>query len=323
MRGKCAAAKGPPWLDGPIAHRMRPIIRLPSALQRHLDRTISALLNAQQIRVDFTRPLQEEALIGADSVSWRIFKNPVALFVGGVAAVILELAEPAVRAGVWEHSSFRKDPIGRLRRTGLAAMVTVYAARSVAEPMIAGVVRMHGNVDGETPAGERYSANDPRLLSWVHATAAFSFAEAYSRYVDTLNSSVLDAFYREGAPASRLYGAHHVPQSRLDVQVLFESMRDRLDPSPIVFQFLQIMRESAVLPRPLLWMQPMLVRAAVEIVPEWIRQLLGLTEYYGLHHHEGWLVRLAGDLSNRIVPSESPATQSCLRLGLPTTYLYT
>ena len=302
---------------------MRPIIRLPSALQRHLDRTISALLNTQQTRVDFSRPLREEALIGADSVSWRIFKNPVALFVGGVAAVILELAEPAVRAGVWEHSSFRKDPIGRLRRTGLAAMVTVYAARSIAEPMIEGVVRMHANIDGETSAGERYSASDPRLLSWVHTTAAFSFAEAYSRYVNTLNSSEFDAFYREGAPASRLYGALEVPQSIADVQALFESMRGRLDPSPIVFQFLQIMRETAALPRPLLWMQPILVRAAVDLVPDWIRQLLGLTEYYGLRPRERWLVRLAGDLSNRIVPSESPATQSCLRLGLPMTYLYT
>jgi uncharacterized protein (DUF2236 family) len=205
----------------------------------------------------------------------------------------------------------------------LAAMVTVYAARSIAEPMIEGVVRMHANIDGETSAGERYSASDPRLLSWVHTTAAFSFAEAYSRYVNTLNSIEFDAFYREGAPASRLYGALEVPQSIVDVQALFESMRGRLDPSPIVFQFLQIMRETAALPRPLLWMQPILVRAAVDLVPDWIRQLLGLTEYYGLRPRERWLVRLAGDLSNRIVPSESPATQSCLRLGLPITYLYT
>src|ERR1700733_3668356 len=82
---------------------------------------------------DFAQPAGEAALVAADSVSWRIFKNPVALFVGGVAAVILELAEPAVRTGVWEHSSFRRDPVQRLRRTGLAAMVTVYGARSEAE----------------------------------------------------------------------------------------------------------------------------------------------------------------------------------------------
>src|ERR1700726_2253834 len=137
---------------------MPSIIRLPGALQRRLDATIAALVStAQRPAVDFSQPLSEEALVGPDSVSWRIFKNPVALFVGGVAAVILELAEPSVRAGVWEHSSFRTDPIGRLPRTGLAAMVTVYAARSIAEPMIEGVVRMHANIDGETPAGIRHT----------------------------------------------------------------------------------------------------------------------------------------------------------------------
>jgi len=158
-------------------------IRLPGALQRYLNGTVDALLGgASQRHRDFARPLSEEALVPADSVSWRVFKNPIALFVGGTAAVILELAEPAVRAGVWEHSSFRKDPLNRLKRTGLAAMVSVYGARSVAEPMIARVVRMHASVQGTTAAGIRYSANDTRLLTWVHATAAFGFAAAYSQY---------------------------------------------------------------------------------------------------------------------------------------------
>ena len=303
---------------------MSSIIRLPAVLQRRLDGTVNALLNLPQSRaIDFGRPLREEALVGPDSVSWRIFKNPVALFVGGVAAVILELAEPAVRAGVWEHSSFRKDPIGRLRRTGLAAMVTVYGARSIAEPMIAGVVRRHAAVDGETAAGVPYSANDPRLLRWVHATAIFSFAEAYNRYVAPLTAAEFDALYCEGAPASRLYGATDAPQSVAAMRDLFESMRGRLGPSPIVFQFLQIMREAAAFPRPLLWLQPILVRAAVDIVPEWARVLLGLSERDGLRSRERWLVRLAGDLTNRIITMQSPATQACVRLGLPVTHLYT
>ena len=119
----------------------------------------------------FAQPEGEPALVPADSVSWRIFKNPVALFVGGVAAVILELAEPSVRTGVWEHSGFRRDPVRRLERTGMAAMVTVYGARSVAEAMIADVVRLHDRVTGATPAGEPYRANDVRLLTWVQATA--------------------------------------------------------------------------------------------------------------------------------------------------------
>src|SRR5271156_5321021 len=137
------------------------ITRLPWRLQRRLNAAAGAFLNPPQgPAIDFARPPGEEALVGADSVSWRIFKNPIALYVGGLAGVILELAEPAVRTGVWEHSSFRKDPVGRLRRTGSAAMVTVYSARSVSEPMIAAVVRMHAKVAGETSDGIPYCAND-------------------------------------------------------------------------------------------------------------------------------------------------------------------
>jgi uncharacterized protein (DUF2236 family) len=117
-----------------------PII-LPWPLQNSLE--IAArllLLTGDHSSVEFLRPAGEAALVSAASVSWRVFKNPVSMFVGGVTAVIIELAEPRVRAGVWEHTTFRADPL-RLRRTGLAAMVTVYGARSVAETMVARVRR--------------------------------------------------------------------------------------------------------------------------------------------------------------------------------------
>jgi uncharacterized protein (DUF2236 family) len=304
-------------------HPKSSIIRLPRRLQRRLETAACSFLNPQQgLTIDFTRPLGEVALLPADSISWRIFKNPIALIIGGLAAVILELAEPAVRTGVWEHSSFRRDPMGRLRRTGLAAMVTVYGARSIAEPMIARVVQMHAKVTGETPTGTPYSANDARLLTWVHATAAFGFAEAYNRYVDRLSQAEFDAMYREGGPASRLYGALDVPTSYAELQALFDSMRGRLEPSPVVFEFLNLMRDTPAFPRPLLWMQRTLVRAAVEIIPDWVRQCLGLTAYYGLRPGEASIVRLAGALADRIVLSQSPAALSCLRLGLPVSHLY-
>src|SRR6202162_5733461 len=296
---------------------------MPRSFHPRRDAAAGALLNPPKCRpIDFSRPLGEEALFPPDSLSWRLFKNPVALLIGGIAAVILELAEPAVRTGVWEHSSFRTDPMGRLQRTGLAAMVTVYGARSIAVPMIAKVVRIHAKVAGETPAGVPYSAADAHLLTWVQATASFGFAEAYSRYVDPLSEMEFDALYREGAPVSQLYGALEAPQSEAQRRALFDSMRGRLEPSPIIFQFLEIMRETPAFPGPLIWMQRMLVRAAVEMIPEWMRECVGLTEYYGLRPRERWIVKLAGGMSDRIVLAESPAAQSCLRLGLPVTHLY-
>jgi hypothetical protein len=63
----------------------------------------------------------------------------------------MELAEPRVRTGVWEHTTFRIDPVRRLRRTGLAATVTIYGARSTAEAMIARIRRMHDRITRSAP----------------------------------------------------------------------------------------------------------------------------------------------------------------------------
>jgi len=302
---------------------MLPIIRLPRSVQLSLAASAGALLRPPHGRmIDFSRPMGEAALVSADSLSWRIFKNPVALLVGGIAAVILELADPAVRTGVWEHSTFLQDPVGRLRRTGLAAMVTVYGPRSLSEPMIQGVVRMHRRISGATPAGETFTANDETLLNWVHATASYGFGEAYSRYVAPLGESEFDRLYAEGAPAARLYGALRAPASSAEVRALFDSMQDRLEQSDIVFDFLRIMRMTPTLPGPIRWLQPMLVRAAVDLIPGWIRERLALGPGHGLRRFERLLVRAAGAVADKIVLPDSPPAQACHRLGLPKAYLY-
>lgn len=299
------------------------IIRLPRSVQKWLEAAAQELLNPPSgPRVDFSRPLGENALLPADSMSWRIFKNPLALLIGGLAAVILELAEPSVRTGVWEHSSFRSDPMRRLQRTGLAAMVTVYGARSVAEPMIARVVRMHSKIAGETCDGVPYAASDARLLTWVQATATYGFAEAYSRYVRPLNVDEYDRLFREGSAASTLYGAVQAPTSYAELQALFTSMRNRLEPSPIIFEFLDIMRKVEGFPVPLCWMQGTMVRAAVDIIPGSIRERLGLAPHLGLRNAERWLVRAAGAAADRILLPGSAPVQACRRVGMPTLHLY-
>src|SRR5687768_4469075 len=92
---------------------------LPKFVQDRVEAAALAFLQPQGLPVvDFAHPRGEAALAGPDSISWQVFRNPVSLFVGGVAAVILELAEPRVRSGVWDHSRFRSDPVERLQRTG-------------------------------------------------------------------------------------------------------------------------------------------------------------------------------------------------------------
>lgn len=295
---------------------------LAGPIEARLDGAAKAFLNAGGLKVDFSKPEGEPALVGPDSVSWRVFKNPVSLFIGGVAAVLLEFAEPRVRSGVWEHSTFRQDPVTRMRRTGLAAMVTVYGARSLAERMIKGVNRRHERIAGVTPSGEPYVATDPELLRWVQATASYGFLEAYSAYVSPLTDVDRDRYYAEGRAAAALYGAVGAP-ARLDEQkALFARMLPRLEPSDIVFEFLQIMKKAQALPQPLHLAQHSFVRAAVDITPPEVRAILGLGRRFGLRPFEGRIVRRMGRRADRIVLRSAPAAQACRRLGLPEDYLY-
>lgn len=272
--------------------------------------------------VDFTQPAGEPALAAPDSVSWQVFKNPVSLFIGGTTAVLLELAEPRVRSGVWDHTSFRTDPLPRMARTGLAAMVTVYGARSVAERMIAGVGRMHARVGGATPAGQAYQAADQDLLDWVQATASFGFLQAYHSFVRPLSQTDRDRFYAEAAPAARLYGALGAPESEAILAQQLRAMRPKLEQSKIVFDFLDIMRRTPAAPGPLRPLQHLFIRAGVELLPPWTRDILGLGRSYGLRSWERGLVRFAGAAADRVVLKSAPPAQACRRMGLPASYLY-
>jgi uncharacterized protein (DUF2236 family) len=272
-------------------------------------------------RVDFTRPPGEPALAAPDSVSWRVFKNPVALFVGGVTAVILELAEPRVRTGVWEHSSFRTDPLTRLRRTGLAAMVTVYGARSTAEAMIAGVGRQHARVAGTTPGGTAYRADDVVLLDWVQATASFGFMEAYHALVQPLSPADRDRFYAEAAPAARLYGALGAPTSEAEWQAQLAAMLPGLERSDIVLEFLNLMRGVKVA-GPLSRLQHPLIRAAVGLVPGEVRAVLGLGREWLPRPLELPVIRAAARLADRTAIPGAPPWSACERVGLPGAWLY-
>jgi uncharacterized protein (DUF2236 family) len=276
-------------------------------------------LNDQSF-ADFLRPVGEAALVSPDSVSWRVFKNPLSLFVGGIAAVIMELAEPRVRTGVWEHTTFRVDPIRRLRRTGLAAMVTIYGARGKAEVMIARVRRMHDRVAGSTPAGKDYRANDPELLNWVQGTAAYGFLQAYHAYVRPLSELERDCYYAEGILAASLYGAE-ASRSQAALEMRFKAMSNRLERSDILFEFLAIMRSAPILPFPLRPVQRLLIRAAVDLTPHWLQTIVGLTER-GLDAWEAGVVRQIGALADRLVLETNPAVQACRRMRLPANYLY-
>jgi uncharacterized protein (DUF2236 family) len=274
-------------------------------------------------KIDFLQPAGAAALYAPDSLAWQIYKNPVSLFIGGITAVLLELGEERVRSGVWNHSIFPTDPLTRMRRTGLATHVSVYAPVPVAEKLIGAVVRMHNRVEGNTPRGTPYRANDPELLNWVQCTATYGFMEAYAMFCRPLSDEQRDQHYRESQASARLFLATGAPNSLREQREQFEAMRPHLEPHPIVFEFLDIVTRAPALPWPLRLLQPMMIRAGISVLPQWV---IGRLELDGpkwqLRDGERRTLRRLGAWAERVPIPLSPPVQACRRLGLSASYLY-
>jgi len=273
-------------------------------------------------KVDYTTPAGEPALLGPDSVAWRVYKNPVALAVGGVCAVLLEFADARIRSGVWDHSVFKTDPIGRSRRTGTAAMVGVYGPASAARRVIQGVTNMHARVKGETPTGEPYRALDVELLDWVSATAGFGFLTAFDRFVAPLTEADKRRFFQEGEHIARLYGVQNPLRSLDDFHAMMMKLAPRFEPHPINTEFLDIMCSGRAAPGVPRGLQSALVHASVAILPPLVRERLELGPEYDLHRKGELTVKLLAQAAERIPAMHSPAADACARIGLPRDFLW-
>lgn len=228
-------------------------------------------------KVNYLEPQGDPGFFGPGSMAWRVHANPIALAVGGVAAVILELAEPRVRTGVWEHSIFKTDPLARMQRTGEATLITTYGPTKAAEARIAMVTRMHERVSGATPEGQPFTALEPELMTWVHLTAGWGFLNAYDRYVEKLAGDEKDRYVAEGARLGQAFGAPEPPKSVAEVEAWFDRMRPHLRPHPIIGEFLNIVSTTSPLGAAGRALQPLVVQAAIDLLPPDIRAALGLS----------------------------------------------
>lgn len=272
--------------------------------------------------IDFAGPVGEPALLAPDSVQWRIYKNPIALGIGGIAAVLLEFAEPRIRSGVWDHSTYKADPIGRSRRTGLVAMLACYGPASTARQAIGQVNRLHGKVKGETPGGAKYRALDPLLLDWVAATASYGFLMAYDRFVHPLSDADKDRFMADGDAIGREFGARHTPPTVDAFMTMMDALEPHFEPHPIIFEFLDIIQSGRAAPGVPRFLHRAIARASVSLLPAHIRQRLDLGSRFDLTRFDRTALRFAGRLADRHVDRAAPHCKASVRLGLPYDFLF-
>lgn len=182
----------------------------------------------EQEGIDYTQPPGDPGLFGPDSVTWRIHADFPGMLAGGLCALMLQTLHPRALAGVWDHSNFRNDLIGRLRRTTAFVAASSYAPRADAEEMIARVRAIHVQVRGVTADGVPYAADDPELLTWVHVTESLGFLEGYRRYCRPVPQAQADRYYAEVARIAQALGARDVPMCEADLHDYLRTVRPQL-----------------------------------------------------------------------------------------------
>jgi uncharacterized protein (DUF2236 family) len=167
-----------------------------------------------------------------ESIIRRLGNTPVTPFLGGGAAVLLQMAHPLVAAGVCDHSDYKRDLWRRLGRTLRALYLITYGTKTEADQAVAAVQAVHGRIVGTTcaqlgrfPAGTNYSAADPDLMLWVHATLVEASLSAYQRFQQPLAPTEQESYYREMTVMAKLFGVPEaiIPRRLSDFRSYFDA----------------------------------------------------------------------------------------------------
>ena len=221
-------------------------------------------------------PTSDEALFPKDSPIRMVHADIVAMMVGGVRGLLLQMLHPHALQGVLDHSNFRTDMHGRLRRTARFIAVTTFGHRDDAMAAVDRVNRIHAKVGGTLPDGTAYSATDPRTLAWVHVAEATSFLAAYLRHVrPDMPGSEQDEYYRQFAVIARALGADPVPIDRREAEAIFRDLRTDLTVSPAAREIAQLVLTQKPAGSPPA-VQALLGAEAVALLPPFARSMLAL-----------------------------------------------
>lgn len=243
---------------------------------------------AAQIRAPFLEPGAarpavvpapfDQRLLAEGSPTFDVHADVTTMMIGGIASLLLQMLHPKALAGVWDHSNFRDDMGGRLRRTAAFIAVTTFGPRAQAEAAIARVNRIHGSLGGTLPDGTPYRADEPETLAFVGAVEALSFLKAWRRYRDPLMSATQQARYMaDMALVARRLGAHPMPDTKAGAEGLVRRMRPQLRADARTREVCRLLL-SAPPPSPALApAHRLMLEAAIDLLPPWARAMHGLS----------------------------------------------
>ena len=217
----------------------------------------------------------DPGLFGADSVTWPVIGD-VAAFVGGIRALLVQAAHPEVVAGVFDHSRYREDPLGRLSRTSAYVTATAFGAIPEVDRAINAVRRAHRPIAGVSHRGRPYAASHAGLGAWVHNALTDSFLQAYQTFgLSPLSVADANRFVAEQSRVGALMGVEPLPMTAADLSLWIDELPE-LGPSPGMVDAIGFLR-SPPLPVAVRPAYRVLFEAAATTLSPRVAGILGLS----------------------------------------------
>ncbi|MFF5701015.1 oxygenase MpaB family protein [Streptomyces sp. NPDC012794] len=202
----------------------------------------------------------------------RQVHGDASMFIGGLAALLLQSLHPLAMAAVAAHSGYRGDPWGRLQRTSTFLAVTTFGTGADAAAAVERVREVHARIRGRTADGVPYRADDPELLTWVHVAEAYCFLRAHQRYGrHPLDPSGRDGYLADIARVARALGAERPPEDERELALRMAGYRPSLRPTPASRDTARFLLTDPPLPGAARLPYALLAAAAVELLPPWAR----------------------------------------------------
>ncbi len=257
-------------------------------LRSRIERGVQAAVGGTpEDLAEYYEPAGDPGLLGPGSPAWIVHGDLATMLYGGFAALMLQTLHPRAMAGVAQHSNYKNDPTGRLIRTARFVAGTTFGPIPFVEQLIGEVLGVHAHVRGTTSDGVPYSANDPDLLTWVHITEVRHFLRSYQRYgPHRISRAMQDRYFDDVATIPLRLGATDVPRSVDEVERYFTAMRLELRATPEALEAVHFLRSTSVptgqgfvMRRVSDLARSIVVGAAVDLFPDYARELLGLDRW--------------------------------------------
>ena len=286
-------------------------------IRRRIETQIMSLTGLALGQLDLEQPQGDPGLFGPESISWKVHGDFTSMLVGGISALMLQALHPLALAGVWDHSNFRHDMLGRLRRTGQFISGTTFGSRKDADWLIEKVRKIHLHIVGTAEDGRPYAASDPDLLTWVHVAEVSHFLAAHLRYRNpSLSPADQDRYYAEIALVAERLGARDVPHSRAEIDAYLTAIRPQLTCDHRSHEVIRLLLEAPAPSRLARPMGALMMRAGIDLLPDWASDMLQL-------HPPAWQRPLVRIGVNSVAPvlrwsvRNGSVQRARRRMGLP------